>query len=125
MLCAVSRWGSGAQLYIQRGTLLSGATSSAWVFPATGDAGLSVGAALLCAAQVGELERTRIDHAYWGPEFSQAECQTALLETSGIVFRRVPCVAQEVAEYLAAGQVVDGFRGGWSLGHARWGTGAS
>jgi carbamoyltransferase len=94
----------------------SGLASSIWIFPATGDAGLSVGAAMLCAAEARELERTQMDNAFWGPDFSEAECEAALREASGVVFRRVPEIAQEIAQCLAGGETAGWFQGRMEFG---------
>jgi carbamoyltransferase len=96
--------------------LASRMPSSLWIFPATGDAGLAVGAALLCAREAGELKRKRIDHAYWGPEFGPSECERALRAVSRLVYRRISDVTKEVAGYLAAGEVVGWFQGAMELG---------
>ncbi len=117
-MCSALCLGGGVALNCtSNGALLaSGMPSSIWAFPATSDAGLSVGAALLGAAQAGELERVRMDHAYWGPEFSPAECEAELSATSGLVFRRVSSVATEIARCLATGQVVGWFQGRMEFG---------
>jgi carbamoyltransferase len=96
--------------------LASGVPSSVWVFPATSDAGLSVGAAMLCAADAGELRRTRMDNSYWGPEYSPAECEAALRAASGLVFRPVSGIASVVTDYLVAGNVVGWFQGRMEFG---------
>ncbi len=99
------------------GALLnSDPASSIWIFPAAGDAGLSVGVALICAAEAGELTRNQLPHAYWGPEFGQSECEAALRNVSGISFRRSNRIVKEAAQYLAAGEVVGWFQGRMELG---------
>jgi carbamoyltransferase len=131
--CAVNRVSQSAlneagsrQLCVGGGVMLncssngalasSGVASSIWLFPAANDAGLSVGAAMLCAAEAGELKRTRIEHSYWGPEFNATEHEAALRTASGLSFRRVPDVSQEAAEYLAEGAVVGWFQGRMEFG---------
>ena len=100
------------------GALLdSGIVESAWVFPAANDAGLSVGAALLCAGDCGELQPVRLEHAYWGPDFSAGECEAAVLHEPRVALRRIDRPVNEaVAEALAAGQVVGVCRGGMEFG---------
>ncbi len=85
-----------------------------WVFPASGDAGLSLGAALLCAADAGELSRTQIDHAYWGPEFGRADYEAALNQYEELQFREDVC--REAAGFLAQGELVGWFQGRMELG---------
>ncbi len=96
--------------------LASGLASRFWGFPAANDAGLSVGAAFLCALEAGELVGTRLEHGYWGPEFSSAEYEAALRRTPGIRFQHVPEVVKEVARRLTTGDVVGWFQGRMELG---------
>lgn len=96
--------------------LASGIASSISVFPASGDAGLPVGAALLCAAEFGELRQERISHAYWGPAFGEVECRAALEREASVEYRRAENLSDEVAASLAAGKVVGWFDGRMELG---------
>jgi carbamoyltransferase len=97
--------------------LASGLVDSAWVFPASNDAGLSVGAALLCAVECGELTPARMEHAYWGPEFSSSDCEAAVLQEPRVTFRRTNgAVNEEIAEALASGQIVGVCRGRMEFG---------
>jgi carbamoyltransferase len=96
--------------------LSSGIASSIWVFPAAGDGGLSVGAALLTSAEEGEFRRRRLPHAYWGPEFGVDACEKALRAASGVTYARRADVVSEAASRLAAGQVLGWFQGRMELG---------
>jgi carbamoyltransferase len=100
-----------------------------YVQAAAGDAGGAIGAALTTWHRVGgEPARTRgpvHDHAYWGPEFSDAEIarvlQARARETSaaGCSVRHVQDVGDLcvlVAESIAQGQVI-----GWFQGRMEWG----
>ncbi len=81
---------SGGVIYncSSNGSLLaSNIADSIWIFPAAGDAGISVGAALLCSAEVGELKRGTASHPYWGPGFTSAACEAALRNESRVEFR--------------------------------------
>ncbi len=100
------------------GALLeSGLVDSSWVFPASNDAGLSVGAALLCAVGCGEFNPLRLEHAYWGPEFSSSECEAAVHHEPRVTFRQTNGpVNEEVAEALSSGQVVGVCRGRMEFG---------
>ena len=52
-----------------------------YVQPAAGDAGCSLGAALMVWHQkLGNPRKFVMDHAYWGPGFSNDECRAALDE---------------------------------------------
>jgi len=96
--------------------LASGTPTSMWVFPATGDAGLSIGAALLLASETGELQRKRIEHAYWGPEFGPTDCEFALRSAAKLIYWKPSDLSEEVARYLAAGKIVGWFQGRMELG---------
>ncbi len=99
------------------GALLeSGLAPSIWVFPASGDGGLSVGAALLCAAEANELRRSPLDHAYLGPDFSAEACEAALKRHNELAFHKTADVSSEVARLLADGKVVGWFQGRMELG---------
>jgi carbamoyltransferase len=100
------------------GALLdSDVADEVWVFPGSSDSGLSVGAALLCAAESGELGSARLQHAYWGPEFSNDDCAAALTNEPQVSFRRVEgCLEDELAGALAAGMIIGVCRGRMEFG---------
>jgi len=87
-----------------------------WVQPAAGDAGTALGAALWTdwRARGGE-RRYRMDHAYLGPEYSDAEIR-ALLEYSRLPYRRADDVAEETADILASDRIVGWFQGRMEFG---------
>jgi carbamoyltransferase len=87
-----------------------------WLFPASGDAGLSVGAALLCARDIGELSQRRIDSPYHGPEFSDADIESAIQSESRVTYTRPGNLSFEVAKSLAGGSVTGWFQGKMELG---------
>ena len=87
-----------------------------WLFPASGDAGLSVGAALLCARDMGELTPRHVESPYWGPAFDDSEIESALREEPQIVFERRADLPKAVAIALAAGKVVGWFQGCMEIG---------
>ncbi len=94
----------------------SGLASSVWVFPASGDGGLSLGAALLCARE-SRSDHPRMEHAYLGPEFTAPQCEEALrAKQADVSFERVLEVSREVAKLLADGQVVGWFQGRMEIG---------
>jgi Predicted carbamoyl transferase, NodU family len=87
-----------------------------WLFPASGDAGLSVGAALLCARDAGELEPRRIESPYWGPQFSEDDIEAVLRTEPALTFEKPANLSAHVAEALAHGKVVGWFQGRMELG---------
>ena len=96
--------------------LVSGIAERMWLFPASGDAGLSVGAALLASRDMGASTNARIDSPYWGPAFTDDECEEALNATPGLLFTRANDLSTEVATALARGDVIGWFQGRMELG---------
>ena len=96
--------------------LAAGRFRSISIFPASGDAGLSTGAALLCAEQVGDLRRQPLPHPYWGPEFANNKCEEALRAEPRLSFSKCQDIAEEVARLLAHGQIVGWFQGRMEIG---------
>jgi carbamoyltransferase len=94
----------------------SGLAESIAIFPATGDSGLPVGAALLAAAAAGELHREPLEHAYWGPEFGVADCEAALRKEPAVIYSKPAELAAEVAGHLAAGKIIGWYQGRMELG---------
>jgi carbamoyltransferase len=90
-----------------------------WVQPAAGDAGSALGAALFVEHQVLEKPRRfRMDHAFWGPAFSDEEIRSYLDERSA-PYRSVSRddMIDEVARLLDEEQAVVG----WFQGRLEWG----
>jgi carbamoyltransferase len=96
--------------------LASGIAERMWLFPASGDAGLSVGAALLASRDMGASTNARIDSPYWGPAFTDDECEEALNAAPGLSFTRANDLSTEVATALARGDVIGWFQGRMELG---------
>jgi carbamoyltransferase len=94
-----------------------------YVQPAAGDAGLSVGAAFYVHHQIhGQPRKFVMEHAYWGPGFSDSQIHTAIdnsaLAGSDFQVRTLPeeQVAKETARHISEGKIV-----GWFQGRAEWG----
>jgi len=95
----------------------SGLFERVWVQPAAGDAGTALGAALWADADArGSGARAwRMEHAYYGPSFSDAEIERALA-WSGVRYRRMTDPAEEAAQLLAAGAILGWFQGRMEFG---------
>jgi len=90
-----------------------------WVQPAAGDAGGALGAALFAHNCVLEKPRSfRMDHAYWGPSFSD-EAIAKYLDARGAVYRTFERdeMIRETARALDEEQAVVG----WFQGRMEWG----
>jgi carbamoyltransferase len=88
-----------------------------WVQPAAGDAGTALGAALWVDAQErGTDERNFcMDHAFWGPDFSDDEIEQ-FLRWSKLPYRRLDNIAEETADLLAQDKII-----GWYQGRIEFG----
>jgi carbamoyltransferase len=96
-----------------------------YVQSAAGDAGGAIGAAFAVWHEVlGQSHRFLMDHAYWGPSFSDAQVD-ALLTTSQSQLDRAGCTVQRLpeAELLrrTAAAIADGKVVGWFQGRMEWG----
>jgi carbamoyltransferase len=89
-----------------------------FVQPAAGDAGCSLGAALLIYHTLLKQPRQfTMEHAYYGPGFAPEECATALRE-AGLQFETLPDekLLPRVARLLADGAIVGWFQGRMEFG---------
>jgi carbamoyltransferase len=89
-----------------------------YVQPAAGDAGCSLGAALMIWHQ--KLNNPRefvMNHAYYGPEFSNEECQKAL-DKAGLTYETLPDeeLLPRLAKMISEGAII-----GWFQGRMEWG----
>ncbi|MCX6907914.1 MAG: carbamoyltransferase [Verrucomicrobia bacterium] len=85
---------------------------------AASDDGTAIGAALyVWNAILGKPRAGVIDHAYWGPEYSEAQMEEAL-RGKALTYERLnePDLVRRVAQHLNAGHVV-----GWYQGRSEWG----
>ena len=89
-----------------------------YIQPAAGDEGLAIGAALHTYHSVlKQLRRHELKNSYLGPEFSESRIQSAL-HSAGLLYRKMERAAllDEVADQIAAGNVI-----GWFQGRMEWG----
>jgi len=89
-----------------------------YVQPAAGDAGCSLGAALLVWHQkLGSPRSFQMKHAYWGPGFSNEECRK-VLDESGLKYETLPDeeLLPKLAKTIADGAIVGWFNGRMELG---------
>lgn len=89
-----------------------------YVQPAAGDAGASLGAALLVWHRTLNKPRKFVmNHAYYGPKFTNDECRAALNE-AGLKYETLPDedLLPKVAKMISEGAIV-----GWFNGRMEWG----
>jgi len=82
-----------------------------WVQPAANDAGTALGAAAYLHCQVlGQAGRPRMEHAFLGPSFDEAQIARAIAR-AGLEAALLDDVAAEVARRLDCGEIVAWFQG--------------
>lgn len=94
-----------------------------YVQPAAGDAGLAVGAAYhVWHQKLGKPRDFVMDHAYWGPGFSEPEIRSAIQRSAlghsecNITQPSKEELPRRSAEIVAAGKIL-----GWFQGRSEWG----
>jgi carbamoyltransferase len=89
-----------------------------WIQPAAGDEGLAIGAALHTYHSVlKQPRREQMNHAYLGPEFSEAQI-AADLNTAGVKYQKLE---REPLLDTVSGEMVQGNVVGWFQGRMEWG----
>lgn len=86
-----------------------------FVQPAASDNGVSLGAALLQAKQDGVLKKKKMEHLYWGPEFSNEDIENAIRDAK-LNFHKSEDVTIETAKYLHEGKIIGWFQGRMEVG---------
>lgn len=95
----------------------AGIFSEVWVQPAAGDAGTALGAALWIDSRQGAAppQRWRMEHAFLGPAYDEAEIEQAL-RYAKLSYRRVDDMAEAAADLLAQNKVLGWFQGRMEFG---------
>jgi carbamoyltransferase len=88
-----------------------------WVQPASGDDGTALGAALWVDAQQRQSYNKDfvMDHAYWGPEYSNEEIEKFMLWAK-VPYKKLNNIAEETAEILAQDKIVGWYQGRMEFG---------
>ncbi len=86
-----------------------------FVQPASADNGIALGAAYALAQRAGVSAFAPFGHAYWGPEFSDAQIEAAIKE-SKLPYERCGDTIGEVARLLAGGKIIGWFQGRMEIG---------
>jgi len=94
----------------------SGVFPHTFIYPATNDAGVALGAALhILREERADVPRVTIDHAFWGPEFSDDKI-AKLLRESSISFTECREDFSDIAEMISRGAIVGWFQGRMEIG---------
>ena len=88
-----------------------------FVQPAAYDAGTALGAALAVHVEkTGQRPDWRMEHAYWGPEFSNNQIEETLNAFPDLEFSRRADVFVDTAKLLAEGKIIGWFQGRSEVG---------
>ncbi|OQP49937.1 carbamoyltransferase family protein [Niastella populi] len=94
----------------------NGPFKNIWVQPAAGDAGTALGAAMWVDRKFNAgVPAQTMEHAYWGPSYSDADVES-LLQWMKIPYRRLNNIAAETASLLAQNKVIGWFQGRMEFG---------
>lgn len=93
----------------------SGLVDQLYVFPASGDAGTSAGAALAVSADAGMRPAAAVESAALGPEFTDDDV-AAMLHRLDLPTRQSNDIAADTAQLLADGRVVGWVQGRMEVG---------
>ena len=91
-----------------------------YVQPASSDAGISLGAAYLAAAEMGDTPQ-KMEHAFLGPPYSNNEIKK-VLDLLQLDYKRCDSPALVAAEMVAQNKVVGWFQGNMEFGPRALGT---
>ena len=88
-----------------------------FVQPAAHDAGTALGAALqVYVEKTGQHPNWQMEHAYWGPEFTNEQIEEALRAFQDLEYCRTDDIFSETAAVLAEGKIVGWFQGRSEVG---------
>jgi carbamoyltransferase len=93
----------------------AGLYRNVWVQPAAGDAGTALGAALWTDWRQRKTRSWRMDHAFLGPDYPDAEIEE-FLRRGKLRYRRPANLAEHVAGLLAEDKIIGWFQGRMEFG---------
>lgn len=88
-----------------------------FIQPAAHDSGTALGAALYVHAQKsGQRPSWKMEHAYWGPEFSNEEIEYTLKAFHNLHYIKSSDIFRETAQHLAESKIIGWFQGRSEVG---------
>lgn len=89
---------------------------SIFINPASNDAGTALGAGLLCVKESGYSPRKfRLEHPFWGPEFSDGEIER-ILKGYKLNYKYSDNIERYAAEKIMEGKIIGWFQGRLEIG---------
>ena len=86
-----------------------------FIQPSANDGGIALGASLEVASQLGEPVNNKLEHAYYGPEFSNGYIEK-ILKGAKLKYRKQENIAQAAARLITQGKIVAWFQGRMEMG---------
>ncbi len=93
----------------------SAIASDLFIQPSSNDSGTALGAAMLCSVGHGEDPRFHMNHAKWGPSFSEQAVRD-ILDEAMIAYSRPKHIEKTVARAIAEGKIIARFDGRMEMG---------
>jgi carbamoyltransferase len=93
----------------------AGGIGQIFIHPASSDDGAAIGAAFVAAHRFDRLERNPLQHAQWGPAYTDGEIGAAL-RGCGARFETPADIGEAAAGLLAGGKLLGWFQGGLEMG---------
>jgi carbamoyltransferase len=88
-----------------------------FIQPAAHDAGTALGAALYTHSQKsGERPVWKMEHAYWGPEYTNEDIEHAIMAFQELKYKKSNDIFAETAQHLAQGKIIGWFQGRIEMG---------
>jgi len=95
--------------------LQSGLIEDIYVQPVANDAGTALGAALELYAKLGYKSKFKMDHVYWGNEYSKEQIEEAL-KKSKLKYTYYDDIEGETAKEISKGNIIGWFQGRMEVG---------
>ncbi len=93
----------------------NGLVDDIFIQPDAGDAGTALGAALQAYVELGYKPKTKMEHAYWGPEFSNDEIEE-ILKQKELKYEYYDDISGIAAELISKGKIIGWFQGRMEMG---------
>ncbi len=107
--------GVGLNCCVNGALLRSGLISEIFIQPSANDAGVALGSALLCALNYGDKIDWKMEHAYYGPEFTNNEIEAALKHHK-LSYGEHDDIAAVAGDLVSKGRIVGWFQGRMEMG---------